>query len=65
MVVINTKRLRQRLALAKLNWDSFMIPNLVSESQLDAFSGNIIKRQIDSETHESRTNRIMDMVVVH
>ena len=65
---MRTYLLRPRLALAKLNWDSFMIPDVVaiaSESQLDEFSGNIIKRQIDIETHESLTNRIMATVVVH
>lgn len=62
---LRTYLLRPRLALAKLNWDSFIIFELLSCSQTDAFSGNIIKRQMDNETHESRTNRIMDIVVVH
>ncbi len=63
-----TNIFRPRLARAKLNSDSliiFVFVAIVSDSQLDAFSGNSIKRHRHNETQESRTNLNMELVVVH
>ena len=63
-----TNIFRPRLARAKLNSDSLIIfafLAVASHSQLDAFSGNSIKRHRHNETQESRTNLNMEPVVVH
>ena len=61
-----TNIFRPRLARAKLNSDSliiFVFVAIASDSQLDAFSGNSIKRHRHSETQESRTNLNMEPVI--
>jgi len=64
-ICLMTKRFSPRLARAKLSSDSFITPDLVSDNQLDTFSGNNTRRQRQNEIHESLMNLNMDNVVVH
>jgi len=64
-ICLITNRFRSRFARAKLSSDSFITPDLVSDNQLDTFSGNNIRRQRQNEIHESLTNLNIDSVVVH
>jgi hypothetical protein len=64
-ICLIANRFKPRLARAKLSSDSLITSDSVSDSQLDTFSGNNIRRERQKEMHESLTNLNIDDVVVH